>query len=240
LELPGLGGNALLVTHVHNDWVQKMKPKELDDTHFLYAVSNMPGVIYSTKPFRTLEDLKGSRIRCSGMTCKTVELLGAVPVAMPKPDVYDALQKGIVDGASGTPNELKYWRMTEVTKYTTYHAETGYLATGFVVMNKAKWNSLTPDLKKIIDEVNTDWQDHMAKILNAVEQEGVEYGKAKGHIFLMLSPEEAARWTKAVEPMYQDYVKRMSAKGLPGKEALAYREQLHAKYRKIYQPVLKF
>jgi TRAP-type transport system periplasmic protein len=240
LDLTGFDYNALLVTHVYNDWYQKFTPKEFDDTHMLFMFGSTPGSFYTTKPIRTLKDFKGTRIRCVGISCNVVESLGATPVAMPKADVYDALQKGTVDGAVGNPNELKYWRMAEVAKYTTVHSRVGYLSVSIVILNKKKWDSLTPDLRKVITDTSREWEDQMGKAMNAVELEGIEYGKGKGHTFIGLSREEGTRWEKAVEPMLSDYVKRMSAKGLPGKEALAYRNELVEKYNKVYPAIHKF
>jgi TRAP-type C4-dicarboxylate transport system substrate-binding protein len=236
-DLPGFDYNAIAVTHVYNDWYRKFRPKELDDTHMLFLFGSTPGTYYTKKPIRTLEDFKGARIRCIGTSCNVVEALGGTPVAMPKADVYDALSKGIVDGAVGNSNELKYWRMAEVSKYTTMYPKVGYLSVSIVIMNKKKWDSLPPDIKKTVTEVSLDWEDYIGKAMNAMELEGIAYGKEKEHTFIILSKEEGAKWEKAVEPLNNDYVKRMAAKGLPGKEALDYRRQLVEKYSKMYPPV---
>jgi TRAP-type transport system periplasmic protein len=240
LDLTGFEYNAIAVSRVYNDWYRKFKPKELDDTHMLYLFGSTPGAIYSKKPIRAQKDFKGSRIRCVGISCNVVEMLGGTPVAMPKTDVYDALSKGIVDGAVGNPNELKYWRMAEVAGYTTVYSRVGYLSASIVIMNKKKWDALPADIKKIVTEVSLDWEDYTGKAMNALELEGIAFGKEKGHTFIALSREEGARWEKALEPMHSDYVKRMAAKNLPGKEALDYRNQLVEKYNKTYPSIYKF
>jgi TRAP-type transport system periplasmic protein len=240
LDIPGFEFNAIAITRVYNDWYQKFKPKEFDDTHMLFLFSSTPGVIYSKKPIKTLKDIKGSRIRCVGVSCNVVELLGGTPTAMPKGDVYDAMQKGVVDGAVGNPNELKYYRMVEVSNYTTVYAKVGHLSASTVIMNKKKWDSFPSDIKRIITEVSKEWEEYMGKTMNAVEMEGITYAKEKGHTFIALSRGEGSQWEKALEPLYGDYVKRMIAKKLPGKEALDYRNQLVEKYNKTYPSIYKF
>ena len=66
-----------------------------------------------------MEDLKGMKIRGTGTSIKVVEALGATPVAMPQPETYDALQKGVVDGLVSPIETLKGWKFAEVIKSTT-------------------------------------------------------------------------------------------------------------------------
>jgi TRAP-type C4-dicarboxylate transport system substrate-binding protein len=238
LDLPGYPYNAIVTSKVAYDFYKKYKPKELADSHILYIHAHPPGsIITAKKPVKTLEDLKGLRIRCTGLSSKIVEALGGVPVAMPKGGQYDAMMKGVVDGTTGSVNELKGWRLAEVAKYTTYYPKVGYVTAMFITMNKSKWNSLPEDIKKIITEVSEEWLEYTGKKWNEIEVEGYKYGTQKGHQVISLPAAEGKRWEEAIQPLYDDYVKAMEAKGLPGKEALEYRNQLIEKYTKEFPPV---
>jgi TRAP-type C4-dicarboxylate transport system substrate-binding protein len=240
LDLPGYPLNALVTTHVNDDFYRKFKPKELADTHVLYMHAHIPGTITTVKkPVRTLEDMKGLKIRSTGLATKIVEALGATPVAMPKGDQYDAMQKGVVDGTVSSPNELLGWKVAEVAKYSTILLDVGYVTAMFVTMNLNKWDSLPPDIQKIFTDVSREWVDYTGKEWNRIEIEGFQHGKKVGHTFIYLSSEEQARWVKAVKPLQDAYVKSMEAKGLPGREALDYRQQIIEKYGKMY-PRLKY
>lgn len=240
LDLPGYPLNALVTTNVNDDFYRKFKPKELADTHVLYMHAHIPGTITTVKkPVRTLEDLKGLKIRSTGLATKIVEALGATPVAMPKGDQYDAMQKGVVDGTVSSPNELLGWKVAEVAKYSTILLDVGYVTAMFVTMNPNKWNSLPPDIQKIFTEVSKEWVGYTGKEWNRIEIEGFQHGKKVGHTFIYLSPGEQARWVKAVKPLKDNYIKALEAKGLPGKEAVEYRQQIIEKYGKIY-PRLKY
>lgn len=238
-DLPGYPFNALVTSHVSHDLYKKFKPKELADTHVLYLHAHIPGGIYTrNKPVRTLEDLKGLRIRCTGLSAKIVGALGATPVAMPKGEQYDALSKGVVDGTVGPPSDIKAWRVAEVTKYFTEYSPAGYVSAFFIVMNLNKWNSLPPHIQNIFTKVSEDAVETFGKGWNRGEiEEGFNHGKKIGFNFISISPEEGSRWDRALAPLYDDYLKEMETKRLPGREVLEYRAQLIKKYNKMYPPL---
>jgi len=239
-DLPGYPFNAIVTSRVAYEIYKKFKPRELMDTHVLYLHAHIPGVIFTRdKPVRRLEDLKGLRIRCTGLSAKIIEALGGVPVAMPKGDQYDAMLKGVVDGTTGSPNELKGWRVAEVAKFSTVYPKVGYVTAMFVTMNRKTWESLPPEVQKVFTEVSEEWVIYSGQTWNNIEIEGIRYGRQKGHQFIFLSPDEGARWGKAVKPLFDEYIKNTTAKGLPGREALEYRQYLIKKYSRMYAP-LKF
>lgn len=238
LDLPGYPYNGIVTSKVADEFAKKFQPKELSDTHILYVMAHPPGsIITAKKSVRTLEDLKGLRVRCTGLSAKIVESLGAVPVAMPKGDQYDALLKGVVDGTTASVNELKGWRLAEVADYTAFCPRVGYVTAMFVAMNKKKWGSLPSDIQKIITEINEEWVLRTGEMWNRIELEGYKVGKEKGHTVIALSPEECGRWEKAMQPLYEAYVKEKSAMGLPAKEALEYRDRLIEKFEKQYPSI---
>jgi TRAP-type C4-dicarboxylate transport system substrate-binding protein len=240
VDLPGYPFNAIITSRVAHDVYKKFKPKELEDTHVLFIHAHIPGGIYTrAKPAKTLEDLKGQRIRCTGLSANIIKALGGTPVAMPKGDQYEALQRGLVDGTVGPPNEVKGYRVAEVAKYLTMYPHAGYVTAMYVVMNLKKWNSLPPDVQKIFTEVSEKWVEHTGKAWNEGEIEGIKMGKQVGLNFIFLPANEAARWDKALQPLFEDYLKSMQGKGLSGKEVLDYRNTLINQYGKIYPP-LKF
>jgi TRAP-type transport system periplasmic protein len=240
IDIPGYPFNAIITSRITQDIYDKFKPKELDDVQVLYLHAHIPGVFFmAKKPVYKLEDMKGMRIRATGLSTKIVDALGATSVAMPKGEQYDAMQKGVVDGTVGSPNELKGWRVAEVSKYSTWVPKCGYVSGMFVVMNKKKWGSLPKDIQQVFTDVSKEWVEYTGKAWNAIEVEGMEYGKQMGHTFIMPPPEEQARWDKAMQPIFDDYIKTMQSKALPGKEVVDYRNQLLEKYSKMYPP-LKF
>jgi TRAP-type C4-dicarboxylate transport system substrate-binding protein len=239
VELPGFPFNAIVSSKVSHEFYRKFKPKELDETHLLYLHSHIPGAFHTrTKAVRKLEDLKGLRVRCTGLSAKIVQALGATPVTMPKGETYDALSRGLVDAAMGAPNDQTAFKLSEVSKYCTLYAPAGNVATFATVINKAKWDSLPPDIQKIFTDVSEEWVEHTGKVWNAGELETFQFFKnRKEERFIVVPAQEGARWDKALEPIFDDYKKDMKAKGLPGEEALKYRQELIDKYSKMYPPL---
>jgi len=107
-------------TRLLNAYYQKFKPKEFDDTKVLYGQAHGPGVLHSAKKaVGKFEDLKGLKIRCTGLSAKMALAVGAAPVAMPTGDTYDAMSRGVVDASLAPFEALEGWRWAEVTKYST-------------------------------------------------------------------------------------------------------------------------
>jgi TRAP-type C4-dicarboxylate transport system substrate-binding protein len=227
LDLPMGSKSGYASTRMVNDFYRQFKPKELDEVKVMYLMAHGPAFLHTRKPVNTLEDLKGMKIRGTGTTTKVVANLGATPVAMPMPDTYDALNRGVVDGVVCPFEALAGWKLGEVIKSTTQDYGASYNLTFFVVMNKDKWNSLPPDVQKIIEQINEEWIEKHGRNWDAIDKPGMDLSLSLGNKIISLSAEENAKWAKAVEPMFDEYVKEKTAKGLPAEEALKFcRERL--------------
>jgi TRAP-type C4-dicarboxylate transport system substrate-binding protein len=167
-----------------------------------------------------LEDIKGMKIRSTGLSAKIVAAIGGAPVAMPVSEAYDALSRGVVDGSLAPMEALAGWRWGEVVKFSVESPSFGYTSTFVVVMNKEKWNALPPDIQKIIKEVNEEWIEKTGKNWDAIENAGRDFTLKLGNKIISLSKEESERIAKAVQPLFDEYLKNMKERGLPGDEAL--------------------
>jgi TRAP-type C4-dicarboxylate transport system substrate-binding protein len=92
----------------------------------------------------------------------------------------------------------------------------------FVVMNKDKWNSLSPENQRIIEKVNEEFIEKQGKTWDEIDKAGRDFTVQRGNKIISLSQAEDWKWVKAVKPLYDDYVKDTKAKGLPGEEALKF------------------
>ena len=223
INLPLGFTDALVATAILNEVVEKFRPAELNDTKVLYLVAHGPGVISTTgKMVTKMEDLKGLKIRSHGTTAKMIAALGGTPVALPMPELYQALCKGIVQGGVFPLSSLYDWRLSEVTEYTTVAVPIAYSLGFFTVMNKAKWNALPPDIQKIIEEIDAEWLVKHAEARVRDENVGAMYGLRMGNYLIGVGPEAAKKWVKAVQPVIDNYIKETKDKGLPGDEVIAY------------------
>jgi len=205
VDLPMGYPNGTVATRVANAFAKSVNPQELQDVKVLYVHAHGPGLLHTKKPVRTLEDLKGMKIRATGLSAKVVEALGGVPVAMPQGDTYESLQKGVVEGTFSPIEVLKGWKQGEVIKYTTECFSVGYTTAMFVVMNKTKWDSLPADVKKVIDDLSESWVLVHGQTWDVTDEEGRNFTRKLGNELISLSDAESAKWRKAVEPLLADY-----------------------------------
>jgi TRAP-type C4-dicarboxylate transport system substrate-binding protein len=206
VDLPMGYPNGTVATRVANEFAKSVNPKELQDVKVLYVHAHGPGLLHTKKPVRTLEDLKGMKIRATGLSAKVVEALGGVPVAMPQGDTYESLKKGVVEGTLSPMEVLKGWKQGEVIKSTTECYSVGYTTAMFVVMNKAKWNALPADVKKVIDDLSNGWVLVHGQTWDLTDQEGLNFTKKLGNEVISLSDAESAKWRNAVEPVIENYI----------------------------------
>lgn len=222
-DLPLGFRTGLQATKVINEYYRKFRPKELDEVKMLYLYGIAPGFLMTkSKPVKTLEDLKGMKIRSTGTGAKIVSHLGATAVAMPITDTYDAVGRGVVDGLLSPYEVLDGFRMADVIKYVTEDYGASFTLSFFVAMNKAKWNALPPDIQQIIEKTSEEWIEKTGKAADEIDKLGREVGQKRGVQSISLSTQENEKWAGAVKSMLDEYVKDKKAKGLPADEALKF------------------
>jgi len=222
IDMPLGYKNGTQATRLINAFYGKFQPKELSDTQVMYLMAHGPGIVNTKKPVTKLEDLKGMKIRCTGTSAEVVKHLGGTPVAMAQNETYDALQKGVVDGAMSPIETMKGWKFAEVVKSSTLNYGSAYSLGFFIVMNKQKWNSLPKDVQATIQKINEEWIEKSARAWDQSDKEGLEFTKSKGNQVITLSKQEDDRWAGMVAPILGEYVQKMKGKSLPGDEALKF------------------
>jgi TRAP-type C4-dicarboxylate transport system substrate-binding protein len=230
LDLPLGYPNGAVATQVATELVEKYQPAELAGTHVLLIHAHGPGLLASKKPVKALADLKGMKVRATGLSQKIVEALGGTPVAMPQPDTYESLQKGVVEATLCPIETLKGWKQGEVINCVTDATAVGYTTAMFVVMNRQKWEKLPADIQKVITEVSHEWVARHGQAWDQADAEGREFVKSLQRETISLPAEEQQRWKDAVQPVLNAYVAATKAKGLPGEQFLKDAQDLIAKY----------
>jgi TRAP-type transport system periplasmic protein len=219
LGFPG----AWVASHVANDCYDKFKPKEWDKVHVLNMMCVGPAIPHTlSKQVKTMEDLRGLKVRSVGRQADMVKALGATPVAMDPAEMYEALRRAVLDGVVGPAEMLQGWKLADVIRNTTVPKGIGSSPLFYVVMNKGKWDALPPDLKKIFDEVGLEWREKYAMGTQELDIEGIAALKAQGGQVTFLSDDESKKWVKAVEPVIASYAKELTSQGYKQDEVDAY------------------
>ncbi|MCK9230248.1 MAG: TRAP transporter substrate-binding protein [Syntrophales bacterium] len=232
LDLPMGYPDGMTATRVANEFFRSMNPRELADVKVLLIHAHGPGLLHTKKPVRTLNELKGLKIRSTGLSEKVTRALGAVPVGMPQGETYEALQKGVVEGTFAPIETLKGWKQAEVIKYTTETTAIGYTTAMFVVMNLKKWNALSPDIRQIFDDVSAEWIERHGAVWDREDEEGRSYTLGLGNEIIPLSQEESGQWTEAVRPVLDEYADTVRSQGIDGEAALAELKKLIEQHRR--------
>lgn len=116
---------------------------------------------------------------------------------------------------------MKGFKLSEFISDSTEYG-TAYVNAKYVIINKNKWNSIPPDIQRIIEKINEEWIEKMGRLWDELNQEGKDVFLQKGGKIVVLSNEENARWSERLRPILDDYVKETKSKGLPGEEALKF------------------
>ena len=222
IDLPLGYKSGSQATNLINAFYAKFQPKELDDVKVLYLHGHGPGLLNSKKPVSTLDELKGMKIRATGVTAKIVTAFGGAPVGITMPETYESLRSGVVEGVMCPIEALKGWKLGEVISSTTLNYASAYSTAMFIIMNKEKWTALPPDVQKVFSEVSQEWVSKQGKTWDEIDTEGLEFIKARGNKVITLAPEEDAKWAEKVKPLLEGYVTNAKTKGLPGDEALKF------------------
>jgi TRAP-type C4-dicarboxylate transport system substrate-binding protein len=189
------------------------------DFKLLWFVATQPSgfMLTTNKKVSTLEDLKGLQIRVpGGIMAEVVQALGGTPVSIPVSDWLMALEKGTVDGGCTMIGAIQDFKLEESIHYVTkFYSGSSQV---FLLMNKDRWNTLSPDLQAIIDNSLAEAKQDMSNAWGDTEKSAVEYSEANGIEFVELTPEEYERWQQAVQPVYQQVVTELNDMEYPGTE----------------------
>ena len=220
-ELPNSAQSGWAVSNAQYDFQMHYKPKEWSEVHLLTVVSagfDISGVGMGKTQIRTLEDWKGKSIRTNH--ADIIVALGGTVKDVPMADVYDSISKGVLDGVVGSLEPFASWRLGDVTKFITVNtAPVQPSVMWYNGMNMSKWNSLPPDIQKIITDVSREYSAKLGSTWDNQAVAGVEYSKKVGDSIYVLPKSEADRWTAAILPVIDSRLKNLAKKGLTEAEA---------------------
>jgi TRAP-type C4-dicarboxylate transport system substrate-binding protein len=226
VDLPLGYRSGQAATQVVNKVYEKFKPKELRDTEVMYLHAHGPGLLHTkSKPVKTLEDLKGLKLRGTGTSSLVIKALGGTPVPKPMPETYQMLQKGVVDGSFYPMESNKGWKLGEVAHHATASFDVAYTTSFFVVMNKARWQELPPDVQQIIRSINQEWAVKHGQAWDDSDLQGKAFFLEKGGQMTELESQEAERWKQAVAPIIETYIEKAKAKNIDGKAVVEFTMQ---------------
>ena len=221
MDLPHFFADAKSASRILAQLIASFKPAEFEKVKVLTVFTCPPAMVMSTKEVKTLADLKNMPLRSSGTGAEVMKRLGAAPVAMPQSDVPDALQKGVVKGNVSSGEVLKDMNYAA---YCPFVFKSDLCVTSFaVVMNKAKYDALPADVRAVFDAMFLEQAEWTGAYVDQHVQESLAWSKEKHNLTVNEpSAEDRATLRATLQPLVEEYVTRVTAKGVDGKAVIEF------------------
>ena len=225
-ELPFMMNEAEATSKALWEYVQTVAPDEFKDTQVLALHVHGPGVIHTTdKAIHSIADLRGVKLRApTRQVTKLLGVLGATPVGMPLPGIPDALSKGTINGCVRPWEVVPSVKVHELTKFHAEFEPAGgslYTTTFVMAMNKAKYASLAPDLKKVLDNNSgmaaSAW---LGKTQQGNDPLGRKAAVDRGNTIFTVSAAEAQDFRRKSRSIEVEWVEDMNKRGFDGRKLL--------------------
>jgi TRAP-type C4-dicarboxylate transport system substrate-binding protein len=223
-EIPFICNNATGCSNALWKWYEKHKlaDKEFTDTKLLMAFTTGPFALHTTKPVKTLEEVKGIKVRVAGAAVPIAKSLGMTVVAMPATEAYQTLQRGTVDGTVFPWEAMDSFRLHEVVKA---HLEfPGGLLTAcfFINISPATLQKLTPANRDALAKTGYGaGSSFLGKAWDAADAPGRENAQKRGNLIQTIAPAEFARWKPLLEAVREEWLKNAKERGVDGPALLA-------------------
>ena len=225
-ELPFMMTNAEATSKAYWEYVQTLAADEFKDVQVIALQVHGPGVIHTVdKPVKTVADLKGLKVRApTRQATKLLASLGATPVGMPLPGIPDALSKGTINGCVIPWEVVPSVKVHELTKFHAEFDPAGgalYTTTFVMAMNKAKYNALPADLKKVIDNnsgmATSAW---LGKVQQGGDVPGRKSASDRNNTIFTVSAADAQNFRRASRAIEIEWVEDMNKRGFDGRKLL--------------------
>jgi TRAP-type C4-dicarboxylate transport system substrate-binding protein len=219
------------------EFYEKFAKDELKDVKPLAVWGFGSGVLFTKDVvIKTPADAKGLKLRASNrQTNDAFAQIGAQPQSIPPPGVPEALAKGVVDGVVFPYDAVIPFKLDELTNRVSEFGgdRNFYNSVLLFVMNKAKYDGLPADLKKVIDD------NSGAALSGDLGRKWDEWDKIGRAAVLkrntpihVIDGADLAAWKKAVEPITAKWIEERNKAGDNGAELVKTAQDLIAKYSK--------
>lgn len=218
-ESPFLTPNSATGSEGFHKWYtgHGFDKEEFKGTVLISAFVHGPGLLHSQKEVKTIDDLKGMKIRAAGGGALIAKGLSAVPVAIPAPSAHESLQRGTTEAAFFPWEAVHGFKLSKLVKY---HVEVpgGLYTTPFMVaMSKKKFDGLSADARAAIMKAGGATG---ARFIGQRWDEADKVGKADaiaaGNTITTLSPEQQKVWAKAIDVVRTNWIQKANEKGKNG------------------------
>ena len=234
-ELPFMPASAEATSQAAHEYMMTVGAEDLKDYKVLAVHVHAPGTIHTKDTLvKSASDLNGLKMR--GPTRVISQMLGglgATPVGMPVPQVAPSLSKGVIDGMVVPWEIMPSFKLHELTKsHTTLSGDRGlYTAPFLLLMNKAKYESMSDAQKKVIDDNSGMALAKLAgQLWDGFEAPARALAEKVGGEFHELSGAELDEMKAAGATLVDAWIEKANGDGLDGAALVETARSLVAKY----------
>jgi TRAP-type C4-dicarboxylate transport system substrate-binding protein len=189
---------------------------------------NLPGIVTRTHAVRSLDDLRGLRLRAPAELLEVLRQFGADPVDMPMGDVYSALAKGVLDGVVAPADTLRSLHFAEVAHYfNTLRVPRGAYAARAI--GQRRWNSLSDAERAIREEGVAVWEKELDHQLRQAEIAGETAGREGGMEFIAPSAADSEHFLAVYNEVAEHNARRASRFEIDGMRGFRYARSVVAR-----------
>jgi len=230
---------ALVSSRAIEDFAEEFLQDEFREVHPLCFSCADRGILHANRPIVTRAQLKDLRLDVrTRFAAQAVEILGGRAVPMPSGQLPFAIARRVVDGCiipwDMVPALKLDGQLNAHTDFADYSLST---TTHVLAMNKASYQALPADLKKIIDDNSGQMAAGLAGVMWDLKARAVaEAVGQRGELILTLEPQAVARWRAATAPVIDAWRKQMKARKVDAERLLGRTHSLLEKYANLPEP----
>jgi TRAP-type C4-dicarboxylate transport system substrate-binding protein len=217
LEYPFMFTSSLQGNLTAKEMIPMLREHEYTDTHLIWAGGTDLGHILLKPEIDSLDDLAGLKLRSPGPIYNDViKKLGGVEVSLPVSDLYDAMDRGIVDGSFMTPSALISFRLMEVTNQIV--DLNLYMTPLIWFANQDLWNKISAEDQATITAIADGLAEKIGRQYDREAVEAMEAAHAENKVITELSDAELKKFHQTVDPLVKGWIAELEAAGKPGQE----------------------
>lgn len=214
IELPFTIKTAEGGTKALMELYDKYLKADFPGTVMLNMTITEPSAIHTKEPITDLDQVKGMRLRApTPSVTSMLNALGATPVGLPPTQIYENVERGVVDGNVMPWGPVGAFKLHEVLK-NHLNARIDAVAM-YTLMNERRYNSLPPEIKKLFDDSVPFFAENWGKWWKETDEVAIEAAKKAGNTIRDLPDESRNAWREKLKGVVDNYVAEQE-KTVPG------------------------
>lgn len=196
------------------------KDFEPNGVRLLFTLVLPPYQLVTKKPFTTLKEIEGQKIRTTGSAKElALKKIKTIPIQIPTPDVYEALSRGTIDGMLFPFNSLPPYELHKISKYSTVGENFGSFVANYLISEK-KWAALPSPVQRELTALGEELARSACSKVEKDEARDIEIAQKAGIKLVTLSAADKLIVSQAMGSVAKEWAQNLDRRGRAGTEAL--------------------